>query len=113
MTSKKYLKKKNKLVKRVTGLVLVPKDQIKKHPFVLLKDMYATDMLHEDICTYCILYADDMCISCPMHKADNECNYNSDSTWRRANDSWVAKATKEDQKELSELVQQYNREEGK
>jgi len=32
MTSKKYLKKKNKLVKRVTGLVLVPKDQIKKHP---------------------------------------------------------------------------------
>ena len=118
MTSKQYLKRKNKIVKRVTGLTLVPKDQIKKHPFAELDtgDYYlskAGELLTSDICTYCVLYIDNDCVDCPMHKAGNACQANDYSTWKKANILWGKKSLKTDWQELIDLANQYNDEEGK
>ena len=117
MTSKQYLKRKNKIVERVTGFTLVPKKQIKKHPFAELDtlDSYISrpgEILTADICTYCVLYLRNNCKDCPMHKAGNDCQDIDRSTWKLANRVWIEKAQKTDWQELEDLANQYNDEKG-
>ena len=107
MSTKKFLKLKNKLVKRVTGVTLVPKDQIVKTPRI---ELFASnyDALYANVCPYCQLYKMYNCYQCPMAEAGNECG-NMDSSWRKVNQLWIDKATKLDQLELQELVEKYNK----
>jgi hypothetical protein len=111
MTSKEFLEKKNELVKRVTGLVLVPEDQLEEHPFVKLDTRETGATLMSGICTYCRTY--DNCNECLMAIADNRCGNISRSTWWEANYAWETKATDADRTELMELVNKYNEEKGK
>ena len=123
MTSKQYLKRKNKIVKRVTGKALIPKSQIKKHPFVKLDETLKHkhnkyeigEQLLGGICTYCKLYDNHEpdCLSCPMAQAENGCTADIYSTWHIANKKWEQRAKPKDVKELMDLVEQYNKEEGK
>jgi len=118
MTSKQYLKKKNKIVKNVTGVTLIPKDQIVKHPFVeLTEDLAILFKLPAVCCTYCQLYQEDSCKKCPMAKAGNKCrtleNDDADNTWSKANEIWTETSTVKNMKKLLKLVKRYNKEKGK
>jgi hypothetical protein len=73
MTTKEYIIAKNKLIKKHTGLTLVPEDQIIDLPF---KKLYIyTD---ESACPYCIHFE---CHDCPMHKANNSCGSITGTYW--------------------------------
>ncbi len=112
MTTKRFLKKKNKIVKRVTGLLLVPKDQIVDRPNVLLNNDSKGLVLSSDVCPYCVdRYTSTMieCSDCPMALAGNSCQGNPDSTWYKANTLWKASVTEEDRDELIKLIKKYNR----
>jgi len=118
MTSKQYLKRKNKLIRKVTGVTLIPKDQIVEHPFIKLNiGKTPIDSLKGIYCTYCQMYHKNSCEGCPMFEADNRCfPYPKDdrpNSWNTANDLWIEKATEEDKLELFNLAKQYNEEEGK
>jgi len=117
MTSKQFLKRKNKLVKKVTGITLIPKDQIIKHPFVELEeDLAILFKLPAVCCTYCQLYREDNCKKCPMAKANNKCRTleddSNDDTWSKANAIWTEVSTIKNMKKLFNLVKQYNKEKG-
>ena len=125
MTSKQFLIEKNKIVFDVTGLVLIPDDQIIEHPFVRLLELELDEMgLTTQICTYCMTYLDNKnddgsddyepCEECPMFEAENYCSSDDyDSTWFLASVSWDEKATISDHQKLQDLVIKYNKEEGK
>jgi Tfp pilus tip-associated adhesin PilY1 len=81
VTTLKYLKKKNKILKKVTGLTLVPKEQLKN---VKLKEpLYVGEVLDDvSICPYCVLYMkDSSCTECPMYKAGNSCVFSPNNTY--------------------------------
>ena len=114
MTTKQFLKRKNKIIKKVTGTTLVPKDQIKN---VLFKDLYINENINSkylggSICPYCSLYYKNNCRECPMAIAGNACEENNDSTWRIARNIWIKNSTEEDHNKLTNLIKQYNIEEG-
>lgn len=116
MKVKKFLKKKNKIIKKVTGMDLIPKDQIKKTPFKHLSfyTNFDINVLSAAICPYCISYQKYTdCSGCPMSDAGNKCITNPESTWHKSKDIWIEKATKKDKKKLKKLCNQYNKEEGK
>ncbi len=70
MSVKKFIKKKNKLVKKATGITLVPEDQIEEMPAVQLY----ISISDASLCPYCAVYAEQMmCEGCPMLKAGNAC----------------------------------------
>jgi hypothetical protein len=114
MTSKQYLEAKNEIVKRVTGVTLIPEDQIIEHKFVELFPVYPKE-LYGEICTYCQTYdvKETYCEECPMSTAGNICEDNTDSTWHKANLEWIKLATEYDKEELENLAVQYNDEQGK
>jgi len=104
MTSLEYMQKKNKLVKRVTGKVLIPNDQLKNvrysrefKPSISLKDIN---------CPYCVFY--DSCSDCPMSRAGNNCN-SIDSTFSVVNRIWQDVSTRDDRNELFKLGLKYKR----
>ena len=73
-----FLKKKNKLVKKVTGITLIPKEQIEK---VTKHKLLGTS--DADICPYCHVYTN-TCDGCPMHTANNQCGIRDfDSTYMK------------------------------
>ena len=78
MSVKKFIKKKNKLIKKVTGVTLVPKKQIKKIDVVPLSVYWGDSYL----CPYCVKYNDHICTGCPMEKAGNACS-KYDSTYNQ------------------------------
>ncbi len=63
-----FLKKKNKLVFKATGIVLIPEDQL--IDLVPRRLDFRTDAT---ICPYCVEFIDDICDDCPMSKASNKC----------------------------------------
>ena len=104
MTTKEFIIKKNKIVKKVTGITLVPEEQIVDTPIVYLENKSRSDKLDADICPYCTTFKN--CIDCPMDTADNHCG-NPKSTWAHANTLWVT--TKKGNKKLRKLVNKYNK----
>jgi len=112
MTVTEFIKRKNEIVKRVTGLTLVPDDQIEECEQIKLQQSVSFKTLGAGICPYCMVYNKDescICNDCPMNKANNDCS-EINSTWREINPVWRNKATESDMKELEELVKQYNKE---
>lgn len=70
----KFIKQKNKIIHKLTGITLVPEDQIQKvpkHELTFKNDATA--------CPYCHLFLlrNNSCEECPMHKAGNGCNSQS------------------------------------
>ena len=114
MTTKEYLIAKNAIVKRVTGLTLVPEDQIVDTPKVVLtSDKEDDGKLHSGICPYCILYISNDCVECPMTKANNRCmgwpiRASYKGTWYAANEKWIDKSTQKNTNELTDLAIAYN-----
>jgi hypothetical protein len=117
MTDTEFFKKKNKIVKRVTGVVLIPDDQIVETGMEQVEleiGKFDLNALGGGICPYCIYFYKDWCkcCECPMALAGNKCNNDNNSSWRKAKSRWVKKATttEEDIQELRELCEQYNKE---
>lgn len=107
MSTKKFLKKKNKIVKAVTGVTLIPKKQIKQTLRVKLSG--TGKYLNSDICPYCELYVLNNCDNCPMKDADNQCSANANTTWSEASTLWSKLSTKADHKKLTKLIKKYNK----
>ena len=111
MKTKKFLRKKNKIVYKVTNTTLVPEDQIQNVQFRYLESFNSFGTLHSDLCPYCLIY-DNTCKDkdgneCPMSKAGNNCN-DLNNTWEEANEIWQLEAQKEDLEALQKLVDKYN-----
>lgn len=107
MTTKEFLIKKNEIIKRATGITLIPENQIIDEPKVKLEDD-CVEYLSSTFCPYCVprMY----CNTCPMYKAGNQCtDTKKDSTWYRANSIWRKKATEKDKEELKHLIREYNK----
>ena len=70
MTTLKFMKKKNKILKKITGITLIPKDQlveVEAKPLTLGRP--------ESICPYCILFIKSYeCEDCPMAIKNNRCS---------------------------------------
>ena len=106
MTTKTYLRKKNKLLREIAGIDfdMVPEDQIQDVEFIELNTKSYADM-----CPYCLYYTE--CTGCPMYEANNQCNTDENNTWRRFLNHFrgdVHSFTSEPS--LQELVRQYNEE---
>ena len=113
MKTKTFLRKKNKIVKAVTGLTLVPENQIVDEEPVRL-DTYNDDTrnLHSGLSPYCISrteYIISDCSTCPMHLAGNNCKTEYNSTWEQNQIKWIQLSTTEDQNKLLKLVKKYNK----
>ena len=111
-----YLIAKNKLIKDVTGLVLIPEDQLVDHKFNNqdIGRFIPKGYLSGDNCTYCIKYIHnrnprttrDKCKGCPMDKANNNC-FCSWSTFEAAEKAWNKRATQKDCQKLKQLGEQF------
>ena len=107
MTAREYIERKNALIKKYTGLILVPESQIidiqSKEPLNTESDKY--------ICPYCIewLGLGKDCKGCPMEQADNKC-LNDASTYAQLIKAHGAITGYRHpwSQELEELVDQYN-----
>ena len=77
MSVVEFIKRKNELIKKHTGMVLVPEDQIEE-----CEKRYLSTFDDEKACPYCQVYSDFYnCTGCPMSKADNCCMGNGNSTY--------------------------------
>ena len=117
MSVVEFMKRKNEIVKAVTGVILVPEDQIVDIPEdkrVLLAqkkkyDLFEYHFLNADYCPYCALYINNECKGCPMYEAGNRCDQGKYNTWTKANKIWTEISTKKDWKKLRDLVAEYNK----
>ncbi|MFA7029976.1 MAG: hypothetical protein WC179_06885 [Candidatus Cloacimonadaceae bacterium] len=76
MTVIEYMKRKNEILKEYIGIDfdLIPENQLAECEKIRL---YDTSM---GSCPYCLVYADNDCIECPMANAGNNCS-DEKSTW--------------------------------
>ena len=110
------MKKKNKLIKKVTALTLVPKKQIVDvgNPKLLITSHTSGWTLNSELCGYCTLFYnedyDEACSDCPMAKAGNQCSrFNEMSTWNKVSIAWDIHADHEDHAKLLKLAKKYNK----
>ena len=78
MTVKEYVIKKNKILEDISGIVLVPENQITDPDET--PELGADDG-DESICPYCIIYGNpyfdtktNICMRCPMEQDNNACS---------------------------------------
>lgn len=77
MSVKKFIKKKNKIIKKIVGFNVTPKKQIKN---IEAKEL---NMFNYH-CPYCAIYnKSGDCTGCPMDAAGNTCS-NTGGTWDKA-----------------------------
>lgn len=112
MTALDYLKKKNELVRRVTGKTLIPEYQLVEHELTKeeLAGFRPNFGLSVDNCTYCIMYivGRNSCKNCPMYRAGNHCAEEK-STYEKARGKWEQKSTQYDKEALYELGREFLR----
>jgi len=113
MTTKEFIIEKNRIVKRVTRVTLVPEDQIVDEDKVYL-DAFYYGSLDAKMCPYCENRRRGFggsidCETCPMYRAGNYCD-DVESTWKEANARWRKLAKEKDRDELKFLVAVYNNE---
>lgn len=115
MTPREYIEKKNSIIEKYTGIVLVPEDQIIDLPVEQVGKL----SIHngdEPACPYCIVYGAGTCKDCPMHEAGNGCTDGSHSTYRKVLDTCdeyvdgLAEFDAPWYDELDELIEEYNNE---
>jgi len=113
----KFIKQKNTIIHKLTGITLVPEEQIKKVP--KRKLTFNNDAT---ACPYCHIYylSDENieCTGCPMYKAENGCNTDRcDNHTYHQLDQWVLENTAyydlskwyQSIPEMVELYEKYNR----
>lgn len=108
MTAKQYMKRKNNILEDMSGVVLVPKEQIVKTSFILMNPIGT----NANICPYCLIYND--CIDCPMENEDNNCGEDH-SSYNKTMDELRTRTKYKSIHEVPEiidLVKQYNAELG-
>jgi len=130
MTTIEFLTRKNEIVFAVTGVQLVPDNQLIDLPYIKLSSDYYEEeddlelSLHAKICPYCETYRDKPnanmyakinCTKCIMQIKGNGCfmgetDSGLDSTWVQCHETWDDKATKDDILKLIDLVNTYNKE---
>jgi len=130
MTTIEFLKRKNKIVFDVTGVQLVPDNQLIDLPYIKLSSDFCEEedgldlSLHAKICPYCETYREKPdgtkytridCTKCIMEHKGNGCfmgetDSGLDSTWNQCYNLWDDDATKEDVLKLIDLVNTYNKE---
>jgi len=119
MTDTQFMKRKNEIIERHTGRILIPEDQLKETGE---KQQYLSIISDDRSCPYCTYFLDAGCFNCPMGKAGNRCGM-SDSTYdliiNRERDSRdkspltihaITGVNEPWHDELQELVTEYNRE---
>jgi len=108
MNELEYLKAKNELVKRVTGVPLVQNENIIEHTIkgVDVQEFTPSTYLSSEGCTYCAMYLRHGCDGCPIDDGDN-C-FAPTSTFIAASRLWVKKALVKDKHELKELGNKLN-----
>jgi len=108
MNSLEYMIKKNELVKKVTGKVLIPKEQLVN---IQYSDAFEPSKNLSIInCPYCNIYHNSgfKCSGCPMDEANNNCKVERNS-YRVADSLWYKLVTEEDRNELFELGLEYKK----
>ena len=105
MTPKEFMIEKNKIFFNLTGITLIPKDQLVDIELVPL----STDSASE-ACPYCMIYNyTDDCTGCPMAEAGNNCKQNIRGTFRRVSDKVIQSGIRfTETPELVNLVVEYN-----
>jgi len=105
MTALEYMIKKNELVKRVTGKILIPREQLEEVPYS--SEFEPSIEIRSYNCPYCNLFYNNRCCKCPMYK-DNYC-LTDDSTYDIVSKLWEELSTKDDRNELFKLGLKYKR----
>lgn len=113
MTVIEYIRAKNELLHKHTGVTLVPEDQIQDCPVKRLS--IATDAT---ACPYCMAYDEhlnDNCAKCPMQLAGNGCSecHNENSTNSTYNilakDTAITACDEPWYDELADLINEFNK----
>jgi hypothetical protein len=104
MTAIEYIKRKNELIYKETGLILVPEHQIEE--VTVVEPMKIN--FGSDYCPYCIVH--DTCITCIMYINDNRCA-DGESTHSTIFNKLLERGTSiRDIEGMEELVNQFNME---
>ena len=98
---KLFMKKKNKIIKKITGITLIPKEMLVE---VAPKPLWHTST---GSCPYCV--DDGGCNTCPMVKHDNACDEIS-STWQKVFKAMDCKVA--ENPEIIKLVKKFNKSHG-
>jgi hypothetical protein len=111
MTITEFIRRKNEIIERATGIILVPEDQIVEVQMPIQLSM-AGDAA---ACPYCHLYLlkKRECIGCPMSKASNQCEFDGDNTYDKVYSALGTNITSpisEVHGELAALIYQFNSE---
>lgn len=109
MKVSKFIRKKNKILKKYTGVTLVPKKQIDDcfpRPLSMFTDATA--------CPYCLIYSVediDDCNGCPMGKAGNICNIDDNNTYENFTDEFgqINGTHQPWFKDLEKLIKKFNK----
>ena len=81
MTIAEYIRRKNEIIKKHTGITLVPEDQITDLPDDMAKPLSTSS--DQEACPYCLIWwKEEGCEGCPMDKAGNNCRL-PDSTYEK------------------------------
>ena len=112
MTVTEFMQKKNEILRDITGLTLVPEEQIVEVPKTML-NTDSTDIGNGDICPYCRIFMN--CNGCPMDIAGNNCDISDNSTYEAVATEYNSlRGTYSFYEEpmIKVLVEQYNKELG-
>jgi len=107
MKVSEYIRRKNDIIEKTTGLVLVPDDQI-----IDLEPMPLDVYEDGEACPYCIAFED--CKGCPMKLAGNCCNGIEESTYRQVYKALSGGIVQSPlvKKDIRDLVKEYNESNG-
>ena len=113
MLVSEFIKRKNEIIYKHTGLILVPKDQIEECAQFPLR----VDANDGSACPYCraFYHKEGMCCNCPMYKAGNYCD-GENSSYRSivmlGEDRLFSLVypTQPFHEQLKDLINQYNEE---
>jgi hypothetical protein len=103
MTVEEYIRKKNEILYDITGITLVPEDQI-----IDIDPMKLSIESDSKACPYCIeyLFKYESCKSCPMFLAGNECVVNDNNTYEETRNGLEGSIIKI--KKIRDLIKEYN-----
>lgn len=101
-----FTHKKNQILFDLTGIILVPEDQIEDCE---VKELFSDS---DDLCCpYCRVYLANNCVNCPMAVAGNRCSMHTSSTYYQIINVVHPKIIAEIPK-IIDLVNEYNQSNG-
>lgn len=104
MLTSQYIRKKNAIALKLTGVTIVPEGQIRNvEPRQLTTDNIA------NMCPYCALYFDNECVECPMKEAGNRCDLDVTNTWDIFSDKAIHIPNLTEVPEFIALIKEYNK----